>query len=130
MAVLRSTFSTLADKFLNDTFADFAKTITIIEEVETPDGQGGTTTARSNFATGVSCFVFPMAGKENVEAGGLYSDQMFKFSMKPVSGLTEKMIILHTNNDGDTFDYKIEPFKDIADAGVWVDVIAEKDSPR
>jgi len=130
MAVLRSTFSTLATKFLNDTFADFAKTITIIEEVETSDGQGGTTTVRTTFAIGIKCFIFPMAGKENVEAGGLYSDQMFKFSMKPVADLTNKMIILYTDNDGNDFDYKIESVADIVEADVWIDVIAEKDSPR
>lgn len=130
MGLQRSTFSALANNFLNDTFADFAKTINIIEEVETKDTQGGTTTERVTFASNVKCFVFPMAGKENVEAGGLYSDQMFKFSMQPVPGLNNKMIILYINNDGDEFDYKIEPFKDTVEANVWVDIMAEKDSPR
>jgi len=127
MAVKKATFEKLANKFLNNTFADFAKTINIIEEVETPDGQGGTSTARVTFASAVKCFIFPMSGKENVEAGGLYSDQMFKFSMEPVTGLTEKMIIVYTNNNSITNDYKIEPFKNLVEANVWIDVIAEKD---
>lgn len=127
MAVKKATFEKLADKFLNNTFADFAKTISIIQEVETPDGQGGTSTARSTFASSVKCFVFPMAGKENVEAGGLYSDQMFKFSMEPVTGLTAKMIIVYTNNDSVTHDYKIEPFKNLVEANIWIDVLAERD---
>lgn len=130
MAVKRATFEKLADKFLNNTFADFAKTINIIEEVETPDGQGGTSTERVAFANNVKCFVFPMVGKENVEAGGLYSDQTFKFSMEPVLGLNDKMIIVYINNDNNEFDYKIEPFKNLVEANIWIDVIAEKDSPR
>lgn len=127
--VSRARFNTLADKFLNNTFADFAKTIKIDEEIETSDGQGGTTTARVAFATNVKCFVFPMAGKENVESGGLYSDQMFKFSMEPIVGLNNKMIIVYVNNNSEEFDYKIEPFQDLVEADVWIDVLAEKDSP-
>lgn len=127
MAVKRATFEKLADKFLNNTFADFAKSINIIEEIETPDGQGGTSTARSTFASNVKCFVFPMVGKENIEAGGLYSDQMFKFSMEPIAGLNNKMIIVYTDNDSITNDYKIEPFKNLVEANVWIDIIAEKD---
>ena len=121
MALSKSTFDTLGTKFLNDTFADFAKSIRIVEEIETSDGQGGTTTARVLFASTI-CFIFPMAGKENIEAGGLYSDQMFKFSMKPVSDLTNKMIIEY--ND---FDYKIESVENVVEADVWLNVIAEKD---
>jgi SPP1 family predicted phage head-tail adaptor len=124
MAVLRSTFSSLASKFLNDTFADFAKDISIIEDIETDNGRGGTTTERVSLANTI-CFIFPMAGKENLESGGLYSDQMFKFSMKPVTDLTNKMIILYNG-----FDYKIESIEDIVEANVWIDVIAEKDYPR
>ena len=121
MALSRSTFDTLGTKFINDTFADFAKDIRIIEEIETSDGQGGTTTERILFAAN-KCFIFPMAGKENVEAGGLYSDQMFKFSMKPVANLTNKMIIEYNE-----FDYKIESVEDIVEADVWINVVAEKD---
>ena len=121
MALTRSTFDTLGTKFINDTFADFAKDIRIIEEVETSDGQGGTTTERILFAATI-CFIFPMAGKENIEAGGLYTDQMFKFSMKPVSDLTNKMIIEYNG-----FDYKIESVEDVVEADVWLNVVAEKD---
>ena len=122
----RAGFQTLATKFLTDTFLDFAKTISIIQEIEASDSQGGTSTTRSTFAT-TTCFVFPMAGKENVEAGGLYSKQMFKFSMKPVSGLTNKMIISYTNNDSVTNDYKIESISDTVEVNAWINVIAEKD---
>ena len=121
MAVKKASFEKLATKFLNNTFADFAKSIRIVEEIETSDGQGGTTTARVLFASTV-CFIFPMAGKENIEAGGLYTDQMFKFSMKPVADLTNKMII-----EFDCFDYKIESVEDVVEADVWLNVVAEKD---
>lgn len=121
MAVLKSTFDTLGSKFLNNTFADFAKDIRIIEEVEVDNGRGGTTTTRVLFSA-TKCFIFPMAGKENIEAGGLYSDQMFKFSLKPVANLTNKMIIEYNR-----FDYKIESVEDIVEADVWINVIAEKD---
>lgn len=127
MAVKKATFEKLANKFLTNTFADFAKSINIIEEIETDDGQGGTSTERVTFASAVKCFIFSMAGKENVEAGGLYSDQMFKFSMEPVTGLNDKMIISYTNNDSITNDYKIEPFKNLVEANIWIDVLAERD---
>ena len=123
MALSRSTFDTLGTKFLNNTFADFAKDIRIIEEIEGDNGRGGTDTTRVLFSNTI-CFIFPMAGKENVEAGGLYSDQMFKFSMKPVTDLTNKMIIEYNE-----FDYKIESVEDIVEADVWINVIAEKDQP-
>ena len=125
MAVKKASFEKLATKFLNNTFADFAKSIRIVEEIETSDGQGGTTTARVLFASTI-CFIFPMAGKENsigsADRGGIYTDQMFKFSMKPVSDLTNKMIIEYNG-----FDYKIESVEDVVEADVWLNVIAEKD---
>ena len=126
MAVLKSTFSTLASKFLNDTFKDFAKSFSIIEEVDTDDGQGGSTTELVTFANTIG-FIFPMVGKEDVVNGGLYTDQMFKFSLKPVTGLTNKMIISYTDNNSVTSDYKIESIENVAEANVWINVLARKD---
>lgn len=126
MAVLRSSFSSLASKFLNDTFADFAKDIRILEDIDTADGQGGFTTEQVLFDNTIG-FIFPMVGQENVEAGGLYTDKDFKFSMKPVAGLTNKMVISYTDNNLVTNDYKISSILNLAEANVWLDVIAAKD---
>ena len=123
MALSTATFDTLGTKFLNDTFADFAKSIRIVELLRTADGQGGNTTSRVLFSSNV-CFIFPMVGQENIEAGGLYTDQDFKFSMKPITDLTNKMIIEY-----DSFDYKIESVEDVVEAGVWINVIAKKGDP-
>jgi len=128
MTLTRSKFETLATKFLNDTFADFAKTISIVEDIETDNGRGGSDTSKVAFANTI-CFIFPLAGRENVEAGGLYSDQMFKFSMKPVTGLTNKMIIRYLDNNNTEYNYKIESIEDVVEADVWINVIAEKDGP-
>ena len=122
----KSTFSTLADKFLNNTFKDFARDISIIEEIETSDGQGGTTTERMTF-TNVKGFVFPQDGSEIVKSGGLYTDKMVKFSMEPISGLTNKMIIKYTDSDNNENDYFIESVSNVVDANVWINVMAKKD---
>ena len=131
MSLQTSTFSTLADKFLNETFSAFAKDIQIVEEVESSDGQGGLINDKILFADTV-CFIFPMAGKEDLgvrgtNLGGLYTDQMFKFSMKPVDGLTSKMIIRYIDNNGTENEYRIESIEDVVEADVWLDVIAKKD---
>lgn len=115
-------------KAFDSSFAEASKNIRIIEDVEADNGRGGKDTSRVLFAT-ARAFVFPMAGKENVEAGGLYSDQMFKFLMEPVAGLTNKMIIEYTNDRKVTNDYKIESDVDIVEVGVLFSVIAEKDKP-
>ena len=119
MAVLKSTFSALADSFLNDTFKDFRVSIDIVELVETPDGQGGFTVAPSTLAT-VNAFAFPMTGQEKIDAGRLASVQMFKFMFKPVTGLTTKMKIIYNSED-----YQIRSTDDIAEAGVWLKVAGE-----
>ena len=126
MSLQTSTFSTLADKFLNETFSAFAKDIQVVEEVESSDGQGGLITDKILFADTV-CFIFPIKGDENVNYGGLYTDQMFKFSMKPVDGLTSKMIIRYIDNNGTENEYRIESIEDVVEADVWIDVIAKKD---
>lgn len=123
MTIDRAFFESVVDT-VSGFFNDFDKSIRIIEEIETPDGQGGTDTSRVLFAT-TECFVFPMAGKENVEAGGLYTDQMFKFSMRPIPSLTNKMIIEYNG-----FDYKIESGVNLVEADVWINVMAERDKPE
>lgn len=120
MALKKTTFSTLASKFLDDTFKDFRKSIVIKTITETADAQGGYTTAITTHAT-VNGFVFPMTGKEVITAGGLATDQMSKFMFKPVSGLTTKMKITF-----DSEDYQIRSIEDVAEANVWIKVIAQK----
>lgn len=124
MALKRSTFSSLATKFLNDSFADFAKVANIEELVTVEDGQGGRSESWSQFAE-IKCFVFPMAGTENLQSGRYFTDQDFKFSFKPVDGVTTKMRI---NYDGST--YGIMSIKDIVDADVWIEAITEINSPQ
>jgi len=120
MAVLRSTFSSLADAFISDTFADFAKDVDVYSLARTSDGQGGFTEVWSVFASS-KAFIFPLKGKENLDSGRLFSDQFYKISLKPISGLTTKMKIIY---DGD--DFNIRSIVDIAEADAWVNLITEK----
>jgi len=123
----RARFVTLADKFLNNTFKDFAKDLKIVEEIASSDGQGGSALEQITFAI-VKGFVFPQSGNESVKSGGLYTDQLFKFSLEPVAGLNNKMIIKYTDNDGVESDYLIESIVNVADANAWITLMAKKDT--
>jgi SPP1 family predicted phage head-tail adaptor len=120
MGLKRSTFAKLADKFVNVTFEDFTKTAVINQPVTVEDGQGGRSRSWVLFAT-IKCFVFPMVGSENVDAGRFYTDQDFKFSFEPVAGVNTKMQVVY---DGEV--YGITSIEDLVEADVWMELITQR----
>lgn len=121
MAVTRQLFKNLAQKFVDDTFADFTHTFTIESLTETPDGQGGFNTGWVTFAT-VTGFVKPVKLEKKLQDDHIKSKVVKQFSFEYVAGLTNDMRIVY---DGD--NYKIMPFDPIQDVDVWIDVMAEQD---
>jgi hypothetical protein len=121
MPVSRQTFINLTTNFLADTFAEFKQSFDIIENVRTPDGQGGFTIVRNTFAS-TEGFIFPEKGSEPVQEGGKYTDQNFKFSFKPIAGFTNQMIIRYASTD-----YKITSIVDLVESDIWLNVLTEVD---
>jgi len=128
MAGLISTFSNLADGFISDTFAEFAQDV-IVESVDSvSDSQGGFVDTWVSFAS-VKAFVFPMAGKEIEGSGRIFTDQFYKVSLQPVNGITTKMRLTYDarNVEGlnKIVNFNIRSIKNIAVAGVWMELVVE-----
>ncbi len=124
MSVSAAGFGTLGEKFLNDTFSEFAQSITINELTTTDDDQGGYSESWGVFAS-VTAFVLPQqgigAGGESSKFGRLTTEQSYTFHMRPITGITTKMKIVYGGED-----YQIRSIKDIAEGDQWLIIKAEK----
>lgn len=120
MPVSAARFGTLGAKFLSDTFSEFKKTIVINSLVTVADGQGGTTTTWTLYAS-VEAFIFIDNGMEALDAGRIAASQKLTFQLKPVVGITEKMQIVFNGND-----YQIRSIDNIAQVDQWMIIKAEK----
>ncbi len=99
----------------------YERITTIIQSVvETPDGQGGFTSAWSTFAT-VESRVQQMTASETIENGRLNASNMIEFRFRYVAGITEKMRVSVAG--------EFMPIRSVVDNGLrneWLDVVAEK----
>ena len=120
MSVSASQFGALGLKFLTDTFSDFAQPVVISQLTKTPDDQGGYNEVWSTFAS-VDSFVLKQSGKEEFKQGRVLSDDMYKFHISYLVGLTNKMKIVHNAED-----YQIRSINNIADSNQWMLIEAEK----
>lgn len=113
-------FKSLANKFVNKTFADFAVQFSFESLAETSDGQGGYTTAWSTFKTATG-FVKSISGKEMILDDHINTEDIKKFSFEYAVEVTTKMRILYAGNY-----YNIHSIESIQDSTIWIDVIASK----
>lgn len=121
MAVTRQQFKNLAERFVDDTFADFTKTFTIQSLTETPDGQGGYTVAWSTFAT-ITGFVKHTKGMESTQDDRIKSDYVTKFSFEYVAGIENDMRISYNGKV-----YNIREVIPIQEADVWITILADEE---
>lgn len=113
----RESFKNLANGFVSDTFADFAKTFVIQSKTETPDGQGGFTVAWTTFAT-IAGFVFPTTTKDKIVDDRIKSEDIRKFQFEHIAGIDSAMRILYENNL-----YNISPPKSVVDSDIWLIIV-------
>ena len=113
-------FKSLANKFVNKTFADFAVQFSFESLAETSDGQGGYTTAWSTFKTATG-FVKSISGNEMILDDHINTEDIKKFSFEYAVEVTTKMRILYAGNY-----YNIHSIESIQDSTIWIDVIASK----
>lgn len=118
MAVARSKFTSLASKFITDTFSAFTKSIDIKKTLLVDDGQGGQSEESIVFST-VNCIVEDQSNKESNDDGRIDSMKHKKFMFEYVAGLNESMTI----NDGSN-NYDILEINNIQ--GVWIEIIAKR----
>ena len=118
-------FKDLAKDFVDNTFADVAQTFVFQTKTNTSDGQGGYTTAWSNFAT-ITGFVKTLggnvSGKEMIIDDRIKSDTAKQFSFEYKAGITADMRIVYEG-----VNYNILPFDDVMDANIWQKIVAYKD---
>ena len=116
-----ASFKALANKFVTNTFADFAQPFSFEAPVLTPDDQGGeVVTWPSTFVT-VSGFIKPTSGKEMILDDHINTENLKKFSFEHVVGITTDMRILFN-----TKYYNIHSVASVQESTVWVDVIASE----
>lgn len=126
MSVTRQIFKDLAEKFVDVTFNDFTKTFTIQSLTETPDGQGGYTTAWATFAT-VTGFVKIEKSEgqrfgESTQDDRIKSDYPTKFSFEYVADLTNDMRISFEGKI-----YNIRKIVPVQKVDVWIDIYADEE---
>jgi SPP1 family predicted phage head-tail adaptor len=120
MPVTRAKFKALANKFVNNTFADFVKTYTFEALTRIPDGQGGFTEDWNAFAT-ITGFVKDVKNEKGELDQHIKSDVEKMFEFEYIAGINAKMRILY---DGEY--YNIDPEEKIYESDVWIKVKARK----
>lgn len=121
MSVTVQRFKDLAQRFVDDTFAEFAETFTIEQATNTPDGQGGFTTSWATFAT-ISGFVTSDNGQESIEDSRLKSSYRKNFQFEYLAGIDNAMRI--------NFDSKIYNIRSIVteqESTIWIRIIADEE---
>ena len=120
MGVSRQRFKDLANKFVTDTFVEFAQTYAFESLTRVPDDQGGYTTTWATFAT-VSGFIKPTSGKEIILDDHINTENLKMFSFEYVAGITSEMRILFNSKY-----YNIHSVASIQESIVWINVIASE----
>ena len=120
--VSRQRFKNLADRLTNKTFSDFTKVIIIESLVETPDGQGGFTTAWSTFTTIDKGFVFVVNTSKMILDDHLKSKELKRFEFEYVAGILPNMRVNYDSNI-----YEIMPSESVLDSDIWIKIVASKD---
>ena len=120
MSVSRQRFKDLADKFVTDTFVEFAQTYAFESLTRVPDDQGGYAATWATFAT-VSGFIKPTSGKEITLDDHINTETLKKFSFEYVDGITSDMRILFNSKY-----YNIHSVGSVQESTVWINVIGSE----
>ena len=115
-----ASFKAMANKFVTNTFADFAQPYTFESMTLTPDDQGGFAPSWSTFAA-VTGFIKPTSGKEMILDDHVNTENLKKFSFEYVAGITSDMRILFNSKY-----YNIHSVGSVQESTVWIDVIASE----
>lgn len=129
MAISKQLFKRLRDNLQDNIFKQFNVKINIINLVKTSDGMGGFTQTEQNFISNYDCFVsFDAGGETTTNLLGAEQIQVkdeIMFSMKPLTGLNESMIIQYNNHN-----YNIQSIDNLAGADIWLRVKAVKNDGK